>query len=648
MMPAMISSSDQPSLDQAVRLRAVLTAVAIIPLNAWWVAMMEAIKYTGHPTTYSLYFNVVIILAALVGVNSLLGRLWRAPYTRTDLLVIYFMLALATALAGHDQAQVLLGVLAYPIYKATPENQWAITFGERIPRYLVPRDLKALDGFFIGHSSFFDHWRAWAVPLGCWAAFVGALLLCFFCLNAVLRRQWVENERLSFPLVALPLQMVEPHLAFFRHRAMWIAFCIPLLINVVNNLHQWFPGVPEVATRRHNLGEYLTMRPWNAIGGTPMFLFPFAVGIGYLLPLDVLGSSWLFFLFWKLQVVTAYGSGLTSGHPNAPFVPEQAFGGYVGLAALSIYAARGHLGRVVRASFGRDPEYARARGEGLPYPLAFWGFWAGFGFLVWFSRRMGMDWWPVVALFAGYFAISLAVDRLRAEFGSPTHDLHNAYVGELLPRAFSPLSFTPQTMTGFALFFWFNRAHRSHLMPVQLESLVAGTRANINLRRLTLAMGVAAVVGIVSAYVAILQPHYQYGADSAKVFPLLRIFGNETWGRLTSQLNSPQRPEPGSLVAVAVGFCACVSLFLIRSQVAGFPLHPVGLAVSSSWSMDQVWLSLVVAWCCKTVLVRYGGLKRFRAGVPFFLGLVLGDFVSGGLFNMVGIWLDLPVYHFLG
>jgi hypothetical protein len=48
------------------------------------------------------------------------------------------------------------------------------------------------------------------------------------------------------------------------------------------------------------------------------------------------------------------------------------------------------------------------------------------------------------------------------------------------------------------------------------------------------------------------------------------------------------------------------------------------------------------------VIVRYGGLKLYRKVVPFFLGLILGDFLSGGVFNLIGIFWDLPVYHFLG
>lgn len=631
-----------------VRARAVIFALLFIPVNAYWVVMMEAIKYTGHPTTYSLFFNVVILLSLLLALNFIAGKIWRPFFNATDFIVIYFMIAIGTALAGHDQAQVLIGVICWPIYKATAENNWTESFGEFIPRYLIPRDPEALKDLFVGHSSFFAHWQAWVVPLGAWLGFTVVLLFSFFCINVVVRRQWVENERLTFPLVALPLEMVEPNLRFFRSRLMWIAFCIPLLINIVNNLNQWFPGIPAIATRNKTLGMFLTSGPWRAIGGTPIYIFPFAIGIGYLLPLDVLGSSWLFYWYWRLQIVGGAHFGLTTGAPNAPYVSEQAYGGYLALAVFSIYAGRRHIGRVLRAAVGRDPEYAQSRREGLPYGVAVWGFVASFILLAWFAHEMGMEWIAIIAVYVGYFCISLAIDRLRAEFGSPTHDLHNAYSGTLMVRIWGPRVFTPRTLTGFALFNWFSRAHRSHPMPVHLESLVASWRLGVDQRKMTVAMAVAALVGLVAAYIGALDPHYRYGVDSAKTWGLFQHFGNESWGRLASYINTPQRPEPGSLYGVIVGFLTCTALFVVRMQYVGFPLHPVGYAVSSSWSLDQVWLSLLIAWVCKVSIVRYGGLRLYRKAVPFFLGLILGDFLVGGLFNLVGIFADLPVYHFLG
>ena len=41
------------------------------------------------------------------------------------------------------------------------------------------------------------------------------------CINSILRRQWTENEKLSYPLVALPLEMVSPRTHLFKGRLFW-------------------------------------------------------------------------------------------------------------------------------------------------------------------------------------------------------------------------------------------------------------------------------------------------------------------------------------------------------------------------------------------------------------------------------------------
>lgn len=39
-------------------------------------------------------------------------------------------------------------------------------------------------------------------------------------------------------------------------------------------------------------------------------------------------------------------------------------------------------------------------------------------------------------------------------------------------------------------------------------------------------------------------------------------------------------------------------------------------------------------------------MKLYRAWIPFFLGLLLGDIVIGVLWPLIGVWLDVNVYMF--
>ena len=45
----------------------------------------------------------------------------------------------------------------------------------------------------------------------------------------------------------------------------------------------------------------------------------------------------------------------------------------------------------------------------------------------------------------------------------------------------------------------------------------------------------------------------------------------------------------------------------------------MGYAVSSSWSLNIIWLPLLIAWILKLLMLRYGGLKLYRDLLPLFL-----------------------------
>ena len=107
---------------ERVRLHTFIVAVLLLPFNAYWVGWMEAVKWTGHPTTYSLYFNTVLALLALFviaeGFRKLTG--W-VLLNRSELMVLYFALGVGSALVGHDQSQVLLSVIGHTHYFKSPQ-----------------------------------------------------------------------------------------------------------------------------------------------------------------------------------------------------------------------------------------------------------------------------------------------------------------------------------------------------------------------------------------------------------------------------------------------------------------------------------------------------------------------------------------------
>lgn len=635
---------------QVLRARAIVLGLLLIPLNSYWVAVMEAAKYTGHPTTYSLYFNCVCWLLLLTALSRLAGRLSPAlALNRAELLTIYFMLGIGSALVGHDQAQVLLSMLWVPHHYATPENGWAELIFPFVHRDLLITYQPTLDAMFTGHASLWSSevLKGFVKPLCWWGLFTTALLGTFASMSAILRRQWADHEKLTFPLVALPFEMTAPDNSLWRNRLMWAGAFIPVVINVVNNLHQVWPGLPEIGVRNHYLDQYMTGHPWRAIGWSPLWLMPWAIGLGYLLPLDILLSSWVFWWFWKAQAILAVYLGWGNNKPLAPYIPEQALGAYLGIATIVLWSARRQLREVIRSALtawradGEDTEAMSYRSASLVYVVSL-------AFLLWFSVHFGMEFMPAIIFLLGYMGITLAVLRLRAEFGAPVHDLHFADPGLVMVHIMGPLNFTPRTLVGFSFYFWFNRANRSHPGPFFIEGIVGAQRTGASQRRVMLALGLAALVGIPAAYWALCQTHIGEGLESGKLAGIMRGFGWQPWNQMTAWLKTPTRPDGGALSGIVAGYLVALGLFLIRIRFVGFPLHPVGYGISSTWSMGTVWLPLMVAWAIKVTVVRYSGLKGYRKLMPFFLGLILGDFIAGGIANVIGCFSDFRPYHFLG
>jgi hypothetical protein len=52
--------------------------------------------------------------------------------------------------------------------------------------------------------------------------------------------------------------------------------------------------------------------------------------------------------------------------------------------------------------------------------------------------------------------------------------------------------------------------------------------------------------------------------------------------------------------------------------------------------MDYMWMPFLIAWVIKAAVLRYGGMRLYRASLPFFLGLILGDYVVPALWAVYG------------
>ncbi|OFX16309.1 MAG: hypothetical protein A2Z18_07725 [Armatimonadetes bacterium RBG_16_58_9] len=620
--------------------RAIIIGLLLMPVITYWVFTTEVVRYQGHPTTISIFYSSIFVLLLLIAFNGFLKRYFpRYVCSQGELITIYVMLNISSALAGHDSIQVLVGMMPYAAFFATPSNQWNTLFVNRTPGWLVVKDPAACKNFFFGGSSIYTpaNFGAWIVPVFWWSLFVIVLVLMFLCLNVLLRKQWTEREKLSYPLVQLPLDMTSEDGSLFRNKLLWYGFAVAAVIDIVNGIHMLYPQIPQLPIKLGDQAILFTTRPWNAILSLPVNFYPFGIGLGMLLPVDLLFSCWFFFWVWKAQAVLTAVFGLET-IKEMPFVFQQSFGAYMGISAFAIVVSRRHLVNIFRHFIGRKTDIDDSE-EPISYNAAVWFLILGAIFLTVFSMKAGLSPWLLIPFWVLYFGMCIAITRLRAELGPPAHDLHYAGPDRILPAIIGQDNVGVRGLNALALFHWFNRAYRSHPMPFQLEGFKMAERTRMSYRGLFVAMTIATVAGTVVAFWVILHIVYQKGAATSNIGPghAIMAFGREPWVRLESLLKIPQLPDTNGATAVLVGFFVTIILNSLRLRVGWFPLHPVGYAVSSSWSMEHLWAAMFIAWIIKLLTLRYGGLKLYRCVLPFFLGVILGECAVGSLWTIYGI-----------
>ena len=88
---------------------------------------------------------------------------------------------------------------------------------------------------------------------------------------------------------------------------------------------------------------------------------------------------------------------------------------------------------------------------------------------------------------------------------------------------------------------------------------------------------------------------------------------------------------------MGLGAAATAMLVTLRQRVVWWPLHPLGFVAWVGWPTDRYWLSILLGWLAKVVVLRFFGYRAFAQLRPLAFGLVLGVSV------ILTFWI---VFHF--
>lgn len=635
--PAQSGTEARFSDSRRVTVRAVLLGLALIPVNAYWVVTSE-LRWYMILTLNPLFVTPIFFLLLLLAVNALLVRLRpRWTLSAAELLTVYIMVAISCTVASLDYIVNWVRMIGWGARFASPENKWESTVFPYVPRWTLMWDQSVLRGFFEGGDTLYNArvLAAWAQPLIAWTVFMLLSFGLMFCLNATVRRSWIEHTKLSFPIVRLPLAMCGVGDAgFFRSQALWVGMALPILNGTMNGLALIYPGVPHFQTSARF--PAFTDPPLNLIGWMPVSLYPFAIGLAYFVPLDVLFSCWFFYLFGKLQPIVGYYFG-ASQMPGFPFQPEQASGAWLTYALLLLWITR-HEWRALGSAFVRRLPLGDDN-ELLPYRFAGITGLMLLGLLLAFWRMVGMGFVFAVMAVGTYFLVALAITRVRAETGAP-HDVVSPEPMNVFGLVGSRL-LRPGDIVGAGLSHWFWRFNRSHAMPTQLEALKIGKAVGVSARSLAMPMLLATLASCVAAPWAALHVSYRDGT-LAKCIGFKPMTGQEMWDWMSRLLSSGSTVEGPRLIAMGAGAALVLLLWATQARFTSMWLHPLGYCAGPS--LNWVWFPFLIAWVLKAVILRYGGDRGYRRLIPFFLGLVLGDYITGAVWALVSPALGMQGY----
>jgi hypothetical protein len=508
-------------------------------------------------------------------------------------------------------------------------------------------------------------WRQWAQPMLVWGWLVGALFIGFLGFNILMRKQWVEFERFTFPLTILPKQLLHQENGRFtilRSRVMWAGVAVVFPLVIWKGLCFYYPMLPAISLGQGSLSDYVSNPVVKAflsevtLGSMVPGISFCILAVALLIETDVLLSLWLTFIVFQLW--RAFGQAFNfTRYPGYPWEHQQTMGGFIAFALLALFVARHHLGRVCGLVLGRGN--ASERREAWAYRGAI--------LLVTASLMAIAGWsiWTHMGLAAGliFFSYMLvcgfAASKIRAEMGAPWPYLTPYYGMQFVAAmgGFAVFSSTGMLVATIAAGFMCTVCFLM-MAPVQIEMMELGRHFQVRPRDIGSGLTLGLVGGLVIGGFVVLCWAYGFGVNNLKTtspYEQNWYFSQFRTGMLnadrameagTAALNPDVQPlniiHNPDAKGLAIGAGVTLALAGLRSVFTWFPLHPLGYVLAATFFMKGMWLYMFLAWCIRMLMLRLGGARTIRDGLmPFCVGMFLAAVVSIVVFDGVGILLRL-------
>jgi hypothetical protein len=581
--------------------------------------------------------------------NGLAGYIKRSwALRRGEMVVVFSMAWIASSIPAANFMGLLIGGIAAPYYYATPENRWGELLLDHLPRWAVPSNrADEMTWFFEGKPSDASiPWDAWLGPLLWWGLFLMALALVSGAIVSILRHQWVDRERLPFPLAEGPLAMTEEHEgeagvpALIQGRFFWIGIAVPLVVVVWNIASYFSHGIPEISLMMpHRLA---LARGFPAIRIKLHFM---VVGFSYFTNLDVLFSIWFFYLLGVLQTGLLERVGFTIGASDiwgsrgGAALGWQSMGAFFTFTVVGLWMAREHFRRVVRKGVSGDSSVDDSD-EFMSYRASLIAGSLGAAFMLLWLIQSGMTFDVAATFLFALVIMTIGVSRIVAESGlmyarmpitPQSFTFYTLGIGKMESTAATSLGVSYAT---FGLGNTFGATTLTHIAKL-------GAELKLKTRALFGAVVVALVVSLLISAAYTLYLGYGHGAYNFNVYTFNA--GNRAiYATVVQKILKPfdlSLPRVGffGIGAALAGICS-----FLRYRYLWWPLSPIGLTVFPTGVLTHQVFSIFIVWVTKSILLKIGSIGLYRRVMPLFMGLMIG-YVIG-----IALIFAIDVFFFLG
>ncbi len=500
-------------------------------------------------------------------------------------------------------------------------------------------------------------WHAWLAPAARWLPLFAGGLLCCLAIASLVHPQWVERERLPFPIAQVTLAFLEAppigrRFAALYHQPMfWVALAVPVVVFTSQGLMTW-DLLPLAIPTEFNFRAPFAGDPWSKVWDYDhlfnVHIYFSVIALSFFLTLDVSFSLWFFFVLTNLAVMVLH----TWGVPVAYDQPMQAgTGGYAVECLLILWVGRVYYARLLRAAL-----FGGAQGELRALVPWVWLLLLGAGAMGAWLVAAGAQPGHATLLVLLFLGFILVLARLVAEAGVPYIGLPNpmtlnqtifSLVGFQAPlSALAPLAYVGSTLLA---------DQRELLLPYAMHSEYLAARIGMPRRhwRLSMVLVITLVLGGGIACATMIAQAYR-GSGYADWYWTFNFIDFGLAPLAAGWQSSGTNVDPGaSWLCYGVGAALVALLGAGRLLVPGWPFHPLGYIASMPYPTRMIWFSFFLGWLAKFLIMRYGGPALYLRLKPVALGLIAGEALVAGAFLLVQAVLHLAglepatIPHFL-